>query len=196
MKQSKITFLIYFFDVCIICILSVILSFRNIWNYHQNKYYVNDVLNKKGRLQYGDVVTDYFTSDLNGNLISIARENKQFKFIQFIKQNKNNNLTSNYFKSFSIFKDSVYSNNLECIVFIVSELNNGEYDKIKPIQDEYPVHIGLVEPIVLKNHFNLPECKCAYSILLDSENRIRFAIKGNFNRVLALVVKKEMNLSR
>jgi len=78
------------------------------------------------------------------------------------------------------------------IYAIVGEIKEKKKKELFKIQEKFNIDICTIPEYFIKLYYNLPNCKCGFIIIIDNNNKVRFANSG-FNKHLATIINQELN---
>jgi len=127
---------------------------------------------------YGDTVKNHSLTDAAGKIIDISPANKNFKFLKIIQLSNPDNINIDYFSSFIDIVKEFIDKDMIFIYLNVVEFSDKKKKELSKIQEKFKIHIASITNEFMKNYYNLPNCRCGFTLLLDDKNRVRIA---NFN---------------
>lgn len=155
---------------------------------------INDHAIKK--LEYGDKIQNHILIDVSGNPLNISDSNEKFKFIDIAHISSNNDFSVNadFLTRFNDLQKNINKQNIMFIFIIEGVIfsNNKKKSLIK-IQERFNLHFVNTSNIFVLNTYRLTYWNCGFTILLDSDNIVRFSNSGIPIEDIFSVIKNELN---
>jgi len=143
-------------------------------------------------LDYGDKINNIIVKDVGNNTIELSNSNNHFKFIYIIQPSEPNNLNIDYLSNFIEGRENINEDNIEFILLMFGEFTVEKKKELAKIQKKFDLRISAFSNALFLDSFKIPQCKCGYYILLDNENRVRFAHEFISPQQAKYVVEKEL----
>lgn len=144
---------------------------------------------------YGDRVTDHILINVTGKKIEISPNNLNFKFLKIIQSINTDKINIDYFSEFIEIRKDFIDEDIIFIYLIVGEFSEKKKKEFTKIQEKFDINIGFILEKFMKDYYNLPDCRCGFSILLDGDNIVRYAYSGIGSQIIKKIIRNELKKS-
>ena len=183
----------------------VVLDILFLMQWASEKYYIknkspvrsvnNDTKTDKFMLtlDYGDIINDHNLNTVSNKLTSISNDNQNFKYIYILSTETKNINVDNLIRVIEL-KKIFNSEQIKCIFMFIGEFDTKKKKELSVLQGKYSVIITSASKQFIKDIYNLNNCKCGYNVLLDRNNKVRFAHPSVSFETLVNIIKQELQI--
>ena len=76
--------------------------------------------------------------------------------------------------------------------FSFGEFSEKKKEELSKFQEKFNINICSISKQFIKEYYNLPNCICGFTFILDEKNRIRLANTGINIELLKKIINKEL----
>lgn len=140
---------------------------------------------------YGDRMKDHFLTDVAGKIIDISSTNKNFKFLNIIQPPNPDNFNIDYFNPFIDIRKEFVDKDIIFLYLNVGEFSEKNKKELRNIQEKFNINICSISKQFMKDYYNLPNCRCGFTLFLDRNNQVKFANKSIELNLIKTIIERE-----
>ena len=115
-----------------------------------------------------------------------------YKYIDILQTDNSDAVNIDFLNSIIEKKKMFRNNNIQFYFLIVGKVNNKKKNELYLIQEKFGIIIGIISLVTLQEIFNLSDCKCGFSFLLDNKNKVRYANRAIVSDMMNEIINSEL----
>ena len=146
---------------------------------------------KSSFLPYGTVINDHSINVINGNILNISQTNNKYKIINIVPY-INIDLLNTELNGIVNINNVLSKQEMIYILISVGNLLKKDIKELIKIQNDKGIYITNASKKYINEKYSINDIRCGFLLILDYENRIRYAGQKVSNDVLLNILSNEL----
>lgn len=143
-------------------------------------------------MEYGDLINGHELVAVTGETIDIKTTGKSFKLLKIYQPSENEQLDIDDFMDLYLIKKEIEGSNVDTYYILINDIDRDDTEQLIGISEKLNIQFAVITKSEMKEYYRLPHCNCGYTILLDTNNKIRISNIMGDDTLLLKMIRKEL----